>query len=242
MRFDLGADALAQLKGLTVVWNGHGEPTAGYPVALYLWNPTTGSWTQIRSQQMATDTTVADEVNSVPDSFCLKCHDGSAPEGVTFPAGLTNVGAAWMSTSGDFHGAASGTGYGTGSLKPPYIRGQAPIDCAVCHDTHGSASIFHVPEVVNGQAVAPVSGSEQIAQFCRACHNGTSYEWHDTGSGCWCHYVDKYETSYHADAFNLNDGMDCLMCHGHGKVTSHPGVDCEDCHGGTTQMRGARGF
>jgi len=111
----------------------------------------------------------------------------------------------------------------------------------VAHAAH--AVITGIPEVVNGQTVAPVSSSAQIAQFCRACHNGTSYEWHDNGSGgCWCHYVDKYEPYYHDDAFDLNDSMDCLMCHGHGKATSHPGVDCEDCHGGTTQMRGARGF
>jgi predicted CXXCH cytochrome family protein len=232
VRFDLGESALADLKDLGVIWNGHGEPTTGYPTAVYIWNPQTSAWVLVKQAQMPSDNTVSHAGRSVSDDFCMSCHDGTPPDGVVFPASVRNIGPGWTNTStGDIHGDRAGSGYGTAALKAPYSRGQDAISCAVCHDTHGDASLYHVPEVVNGRPIAPVANSAGMADLCRSCHEGSAYEWHDNASGgCWCHYVDKYEPGGHDDAFDLNDSIDCLSCHGHSKNWTHPGVDCEDCH------------
>lgn len=238
MRFDLGADALEVLQGLALKWEGHGEPTTGYPAALYVWDPATDDWTQVSRKQMSTDETVQAEYRSVATTFCLKCHDGVAPEGVVVPATVKNIAATWSAPTGDFHGAGSGPGFGDTGLKDPYVRGQGPIGCTTCHDTHGSSSLYHVPEVVNGQAVAPITGNN-MAALCRTCHVGNTYNWH-LNVGCWCHYVPLWEPTYHDAAFDLNDSIDCLQCHGHGKASTHPAVDCEDCH--NSAPRGVRAF
>jgi len=243
LRFDLGTGAIPQVKDLAIVWNGHGEPTSGYATALYYWDPLANAWTAIRQAQMAADTTVSTSVTSISGEFCLRCHDGAPPDGVVFPAGSVNVGSAWTNAStGDYHGARSGDGFGTAGLKAPYVRGQSAISCAVCHDTHGTQSLYHIPSVVNERPIPAIVSNNNMVEVCRACHEGTAYEWHldGTGYGCWCHYVPLYETSYHDSAFTLNDSIDCVSCHKHGTGSTHPAVDCEDCHG--SAPRGIRAF
>lgn len=238
VEYELGAAAIDDTKSLTLSWTGHGEPTAGYNTAVYLWNPSTSSWTLIKSAVMASKTTVGTAVDSVSEQFCLRCHDGTAPTGVVFPAGVTTIASKWTVSTGDFHGAGSGSGVGSTGLKPPYSRGQAPIPCSTCHDVHGSASLLHVPDTVNGYAVPPIQTGSDLAELCRACHIGTSYEWHDDGyNRCWCHYVHKYEPYGHDEAFVLHDGIDCLMCHQHGTGWVHPPQYCQDCHNNPSGTR-----
>jgi len=235
VRFDLGAGAVYQLDGLALDWEGHGEPTPGYPTALYVWDPESGAWAELSRADMPVDRRVQVQRSAVSDGYCLACHDGDAPEGVVIPGSVANVGATWAT---DLHGGRAGSGFGDAGLKFPYSRGQSPLSCATCHDTHGSASLYHVPEVVNGTSVLPITTSG-MAPLCKACHEGATYDWH-LDTACWCHYVPLWEPVYHDAAFELHDGIDCLACHGHGKGSTHPAVDCEDCHG--SAPRGVRAF
>lgn len=104
VKYNLGASALTNTKSLSIAWNGHGEPTAGYNTAIYAWNPTTDSWTLVRKADIPTDRTVGTSAQTVTSVFCMRCHDGAPPTGVVFPAGVVNVGAEWIdATTGDFH-------------------------------------------------------------------------------------------------------------------------------------------
>ncbi|MCK8114047.1 cytochrome c3 family protein [Anaerosoma tenue] len=235
VRFDLDAGAVYQLDGLALDWEGHGEPTPGYPTALYVWDPESGAWAELSRADMPVDRRVQVQRSAVSDGYCLACHDGDAPEGVVIPGSVGDVGATWAT---DFHGGRAGNGFGDAGLKFPYSRGQSPLSCATCHDTHGSASLYHVPEVVNGTSVPTITTSG-MAPLCKACHEGATYDWH-LDTACWCHYVPLWEPVYHDAAFELHDGIDCLQCHGHGKGSTHPAVDCEDCHG--SAPRGVRAF
>lgn len=161
VRYDLGANALDDTKELALSWTGHEEPTVGYMTAVYAWNPVLQTWTTIKSGVMPSATSVGTSVDTIPGAFCLRCHDGTAAGTAVLPAGVTNIATKWDSSTGDFHGAGTGTGFGRVGLKPPYSRGQAPIPCATCHDVHGSESALHVPSTVNGQAVPPLTGGER---------------------------------------------------------------------------------
>lgn len=232
MRFDLGAISRSEVRDIAIIWNGHGEPTAGHPTSVSFWNPVTDTWVQQVSAQMGTDRTVARSQGAVSETFCLRCHDGSPPAGVVFPAGIGNIASAWSTATGDFHGPRAGTGFGSTGLKAPYSRGQGALNCSTCHDTHGSSRLNHVPDTVNGQAVGTITTGSDLAKLCRTCHIGTSYEWHDDGyNRCWCHYVDKYEPYGHDRAFTLSDSDNCLLCHKQHTVTAvHTGANGCDCH------------
>ncbi|TDB39764.1 MAG: hypothetical protein D9V44_02100 [Actinobacteria bacterium] len=233
MRFDLGAIPLADIRNITFAWNGHGEPTPGYPTSVSFWNPIAGTWTQVTRVQMGSDMTVSKSETGLGETFCLRCHDGAPPAGVVFPAGVANIGANWNLSTGDAHGAKAGAGFGSTGLKAPYSRGQGAIPCSACHDAHGTESINHFPSTVNGQAVPPVTSGTNMASLCRACHVGTAYEWHDDGyRGCWCHYVQKYEPGGHDYAHDLTDNDNCLLCHeGHTATYAHAAADAGcACH------------
>jgi len=233
MRFDLGAIAVSEIKSITFSWNGHGEPTPGYPTSVSLWNPLTGTWVQVTRVQIASDATVSKGVGSLSQEFCLRCHDGAAPAGVVFPAGIGNIGATWNLSTGDVHGAKAGAGFGSAGLKAPYSRGQSAIPCSTCHDTHGSGSINHFPSVVNGQSVPTITTGTTMSNLCKTCHQGTAYEWHDDGyGGCWCHYVQKYEPGGHDSAHDISDADNCLLCHkGHTATYAHAAAEAGcACH------------
>lgn len=217
-KFDLGSNALAQLNGLNVVWEGHGEPTPDHPTAVLIWNPQTSQWVQIAQKMMPTDTVTGAAYRSVPSAYCLKCHDGTPPEGVVLGT-ITNVGATWNLTTTDFHGGKSGTGKG-GTLAPGYARG-SEVPCSTCHDTHGSASIYHFPTNVNDKSLPVITGTN-TKELCTACHVGTLSAFH-SGSGC---------NDCHGQDFSADHGyfcpsleslvVNCLDCHKHGKSWTHP--------------------
>jgi len=219
MRFDLGTDALSTLKAISVVWDGHGEPTAGYPTAVFLWNPTTNQWVELNRFTSGTDRTVSVERRALADGFCLACHDGTPPSGVVYPSGLRNVGASWSAGGADFHGAGSGTGLGS-AIASPYVRGQSAINCGACHESHGNANVYHFPTIINGVSGISVPGvtAASAAVVCAACHvtaGGTTYslvdEYH---KGCvQCHRSEHGQWSF--------VGTDCLSCHKHGGTWDH---------------------
>ncbi|PKQ19795.1 MAG: hypothetical protein CVT66_08425 [Actinobacteria bacterium HGW-Actinobacteria-6] len=226
MQFDLSDIPVGDIKSVNVLWNGHGGPNAGYDTAVYTWNPVSPGWTSITKRMMIADTSVAASTSSLDPAFCLRCHDGLAPSGVVIPPGLVNIGARWNLSTGDFHGARAGSGVGTTGLKAPYARGQGPIGCPTCHDTHGTGSLYHIPAKVNGQTVATVAAGSDYDNLCSACHVGNAGNWHPD-AGCWCHI--SGDSEHGLVSVPLNNEMDCSMCHfGHKSEFVH---NCNDgCH------------
>ena len=236
VRFDLSAVSPSRIKELTYVWNGHGEPTNGYPATVQTWNAETGSWT-VEAWRDATEGKEFDVSKTVAASdsttMCLRCHDGLPPKGVVFPAGVSNVGPSWANETGDFHGANAGTGFGIAGLKPPYARGTNALPCGVCHDSHGSGSIYHIAARVNGESVDQIT-SGNFTTLCTACHPGAVRNMHE-GCATRCH---NGEADHYGDISDLlpKEDSDCADCHGHGRSWTHspsfstPGCDVQGCH------------
>lgn len=147
-------------------------------------------------------------------TFCLKCHDGSMPQGLSAQTGVSAISTAWnATTSGNTHGKSRGIGPesdilsfnsadpGGGSLRFPYSYGMDALACTTCHDPHGSRLPYHLKQVVNGRDMTPVfsagwdaaaAGDEVIsAWFCGACHiyppGHASYEGSQTATCVPCH-------------------------------------------------------
>jgi len=224
----LGSSARTSTRDLNITWRGHGEPTPGYPTALYVWNTQTSSWDQLASQDAGQDTTLAMK-RGATDTACLRCHSGTTPSGVTMPASVTNVGATWSNaTSGDLHGDRAGTGW-SGSLVAPYTRGFPAIRCETCHDPHGSANLFHIPETVNGKSGISVTSGSGLQALCGACHQGAVVDWHQACNDC---HNDDYGTNHWGDSSYVTPGpsSDCSSCHRHGATFTHPDKNCHGCH------------
>jgi hypothetical protein len=108
-------------------------------------------------------------------------------------------------------------GFG-GTLRAPYVRGEGPLPCAACHDSHASANAFLLAGEVNGVPVAPgtVDRAGVGAQgLCEACHEGDRHEvcrschkevWTTDGEYSW------FEG---APVDPVPDGSACFYCHGH---------------------------
>ena len=235
VRVDLGSSAQTSTAELSLLWRGHGVPTATYNTALYVWDVDSAAWRTIVRENVPVDRTVGWTTQSVANEFCLSCHDGDAPDGSVMPSGVTTISAAW-GVAGDKHGAGVGAAFG-GPLVAPYSRGQGSVACMSCHDTHGSGSIYHFPSNVNATPVAPIANGSAGA-LCAGCHSGGLTSWHGP---CYdCH------SEPHELAPDITDrlptlGSDCFSCHGHGKSWTH--VDgCLACHGvGELQALGAGG-
>jgi len=108
--------------------------------------------------------------------FCLVCHDGTAPPGVTLPAepaaGMLNM--ADMYRANDQHGRLEGGGSASrGYMKMPWANSTnygnedqpsqvyAALNCTLCHGAHGSGNIYNLRTsiTVNG-TVMTVGGKD----------------------------------------------------------------------------------
>lgn len=255
LKFDLSALTKSK-KSITVRWNGHGEPTAGYTTRVAVWNPALTAWSEIRGAATPNDADAATIYSASINVFCLRCHDGSTPAGVTVPSSVTNVNATWAT---EFHGGRAGYGFG-GAIKSPYSRGNEPIGCSVCHDSHGNSNLYHIATSVNGTTGISVKTPQQMTNLCVACHEGTVADWHgpclDCHNGASAHggaWVDSPETSSQTNY--PNTASNCQLCHNHGSksnVGSEHGVGvdewdrvqadpsfghsygCHGCHGWST--------
>jgi predicted CXXCH cytochrome family protein len=87
--------------------------------------------------------------------FCLTCHDGNTPAGVTMPAGMIDIASSYQLQ--DHHGRINGGDAGQGYLKYPWNTNGATSDpstpyaafnCTVCHGPHGSENIYNLRESV----------------------------------------------------------------------------------------------
>lgn len=141
-------------------------------------------------------------------AFCLKCHDGSMPMGLSGQT-LNNIAATYSTIA---HGSKQGLGpessindrdSGGGGLKAPYTYGMDPLPCTTCHDPHGSSLPMHLREVVNGRSMVPpmttawgytsVLGTASFPAiassgwFCGACHIYPTVHNMEASSGCSCH-------------------------------------------------------
>ncbi|RJQ55385.1 MAG: hypothetical protein C4521_02375 [Actinobacteria bacterium] len=220
VRFDIDPETKTSLavSEIKTTWRGYGDPTPTYPTKLYVWNFDTSSWEQQLSQDVPSPATLSFSQWFSNRVFCLTCHDNSPPSGVVIPAGVRNISTTY---SGDYHGDAAGGGFG-GSLRAPYSRARAAISCGDCHDSHGSANIYHFNETVNSSPVSVVSGD--FTPLCMSCHQASVNEFH---SQCIsCHAGDG---GYHGGPRTNFEGNYCLGCHTHGARWSHPWVDCHGC-------------
>lgn len=146
----------------------------------------------------------------------------------------------WTSTAGDYHGARSGTGKG-GALAGGLSRGTS-LQCTACHSSHGSPSVYLIPQTIGTVSIPTVTGGTNIAPMCAACHVGSVAQLHSGLLYCtYCHY-------YGTNSEHMWGGAnpwppievymtDCLACHRHGGSWTHVSggtVDCwtgSDCHG-----------
>lgn len=240
MRFDSPSTPnVFTARNVRIDWIGHGEPTSAHPTVLYAWNFNTSKWDLVSSGQYTgtpTDTNVSTFADKTDGgATCISCHDGTLPQGVVMPSGITTIAPVWQNDSnGDWHGPRVGpSGFSSSStLAFPYSAGQSSaVACEVCHDPHGSSSEYHFPSRVNGGAVPQITNGPQAIALCQACHKGDAVSYHQQ---CYdCHYA----PAHWGDLTYLlpNNSSDCLQCHRHGATWPHPYVGCGDdaymgCH------------
>lgn len=215
IQFNVPSNLLTGATGLRLRWSGHGEPTYGYPVKMFLWDFQASRWVAASEGWGGTRfDLVHTERQAGRDSFCLTCHTATPPEGASGATALTSISTIWDS---DFHGDGSGTGGGT-ALKAPYVRNNAAIPCATCHDSHGNSNLNHIKGTINGTAGIAVSSGVQYQNACRACHLGTVAQYHQQCD--YCHYNE------HGWGPEINEAWDCTACHQHGKVWVHEDIWC----------------
>ncbi len=166
-----------------------------------------------------------------PDNiqFCLACHDGSAPAGVTMSSGMVNLGTSY---SGKQHGTgegSSGSRTGKGNLKVPWTTqsdfdaGNDPTDpyaalnCTTCHGAHGSDNIFNLRSSITVAGVQmSVGGKDSDSEFFGI--SGTTYTLPVNGGsqnqqeyGAWCTFC--HEMNAHA---GVDETTTCQSGHQHG--------------------------
>ncbi|MBD3647632.1 MAG: cytochrome c3 family protein, partial [Pseudomonadales bacterium] len=158
-------------------------------------------------------------------NFCLTCHDGTAPPGVTIPVDLVNMASAWDS---DQHGTgegSTGSRFGKGSLKFPYTDGTptdpanpyAAMNCNTCHGAHGSGNIFNLRETISVAGTAMQVGGSAGSEFDTL--SGTIYYLPTNGDrnqdahqwGAWCTFC--HDMSAHA---GVDETVTCTSGHMHG--------------------------
>jgi len=152
---------------------------------------------------------------NLPDmvNFCLACHDGTFPSGVTVGVSIRNIAADYATTT-EKHGRGDGSGTSgggdKGSLKTPYTSTSPPyaaLNCTDCHDPHGEGgNIYHLknPVVVNGTTMSVTAGSAVVTSGLYGAAGNTNSGW------CtFCH--ENISTS------GEHSGLPtCSDCHRHG--------------------------
>jgi hypothetical protein len=171
--------------------------------------------------------------------FCLVCHDGTAPAGVTLaaaPNALRNMADTYRDN--DQHGRLEGRNSSSrGYLKEPwasaadYAAGSQPgggnstyaaLNCTLCHGPHGSGNVYNLRTsiTVNGQEMT-VGGKEAFMDpaLCdRQCDN-IDNALPEFGSNTY--YLPVQE--------QLSFGAWCTFCHEPSHGTSD-GTGCQSGH------------
>ena len=162
--------------------------------------------------------------------FCLACHDGTMPNGVTMPAGMLDMAASW---AGDQHGGHSDRATTKGWLKYPF--GTAPqslpnvdadydgttpyssMNCTTCHGAHGSGNIFNLRSSITVAGVQMTTGTSH-GNYAYPGVPGTEYIFpidsrsglpEQVGWGAWCSFC-------HDVNHDTKTGLGCQGSHMHG--------------------------
>jgi hypothetical protein len=148
-----------------------GDPDTSIPIAAY--SPLGGYNEDSKSFNYYNTTGDLDPVNpegsaggfTEPDyiQFCLACHDGTTPPGVTMTVDMTNMADAYSpvgASSTDVHGSGGAAGQdgstNKGGMKVPWVTSAAAaidndpsgdyssMNCNTCHGAHGTGNIFNL--------------------------------------------------------------------------------------------------
>jgi hypothetical protein len=168
--------------------------------------------------------------------FCLTCHDGTTPAGVTMSASMVDIASVY---GGKQHGGgegSSGSKTGKGNLKVPWTTSgdfsagndpsnpYAAMNCTLCHGAHGSPSIFNLRESIKvagvDMTVGAVAGSGQfqvgtfsdpdgdLKTYTLPINGGTQG---DHQYGAWCTFC--HDMNAHA---GVDETTTCTSAHMHG--------------------------
>lgn len=169
-----------------------------------------------------------------PDNvkFCLTCHDGTAPAGLTMPGTMLNIATTWATSQ---HGAGSSRSTQKGWLKYPFTNAgpvpaadyddgttpYAALNCTSCHGAHGSENIYNLRSSINIAGVQMTVGATnawEASTILGADFGSTTYTLpldSKTGAqaalgwGAWC-------TFCHDVNHDTKDGFGCQSSHVHG--------------------------
>jgi hypothetical protein len=170
--------------------------------------------------------TAADNTDYV--EFCLTCHDGETPPGVTQSLDLLDIASSYMD---NYHGAGVQAGYGAttnrGGMKQPWVtasedtsnhdtsRPYAAMPCTICHGAHGSGNIFNLRTSINVAGTQMSTGGPYGGGFDGIV--GTTYLLPDQGAGqesrywgAWCTFCHKLS------GHSYDEGQRCRSGHQHG--------------------------
>lgn len=168
--------------------------------------------------------------------FCLTCHDGTAPAGVTMTSGLIDIASDYAAKQHGSGDGATGCKPGKGYLKVPWTTQAqqdggcdpdttyAAINCTTCHGAHGSPSIFNLRESITVAGVEMTVGSldgtgqfpvgsfsdpdNDLRTYTLPINGGTQA---DHVYGAWCTFC--HEQSAHA---GVDETTVCTSAHMHG--------------------------
>jgi hypothetical protein len=213
-----------------------GDPDTGLPLATY--SPSNSYnedgisfdyWAASSDQDPVNPAGAVGGPYTEPDyiQFCLACHDGTTPAGVTMPADMVNIADDYRSRQHGNGEGSTGSRIGKGNLKVPwttqaeYDAGDDPantyaaINCTTCHSAHGTGNIFSLRESITVGGVQMSLGGQPGSEF-ESFNGQTSYTLPTINSGAQA---------------QLEYGAWCTFCH---NMSSHAGVDetttCQSGH------------
>ena len=235
-----------------------GDPDTAVPVSTY---SRLGSYNEDgKSFNYYSTTADLDPVNpeggaggfTAPDyiQFCLACHDGTTPPGVTMTANMTNMADAYSpvgAPSTDKHGIGVPSGQGTstnrGGMKVPWVTAgdattdndpsgpYAAMNCTTCHGAHGTGNIFNLRTSIT------VAGVQMSVGGTGA--NANNYDTTRTPDPTFYTLPPLAETFRNSGVFIQEDhswGAWCTFCH---KMDGHGKDELVNCTGGHMHGGGA---
>jgi len=160
--------------------------------------------------------------------FCLTCHDGSPPPGITMSADLVDIATAY--NSDDKHGrlpnSTTGSTLNRGGMKAPWtVNGSdvgvnldptgayAALPCTMCHGPHGSGNIFNLRTSINIAGTQMSTGSVSGGGGGFDDIIGTYYELPVQANrqwGAWCTFC------HHLSGHSYSETKLCNQGHLHG--------------------------
>jgi hypothetical protein len=174
-------------------------------------------------------------------TFCLTCHDGTTPAGVTMSPNMINI--ADMYDGTNQHGNVAGNNGTNGFMKAPWqdvvtfgdgtwanaeiAEPYAALQCTFCHDGHGTDNIFHLRTsiTIRGQVMA-VGGAPGGEFTTDPFTTGIEYGFGDTTYKLPCFNAGGTQVSC-TDPAAAQEGTDrkwgafCTFCH---DLASHNAV------------------